>query len=89
MGDAGEILGGPIGREIMGAAQLLFLVFIMASHLLTFSVMANVLTSHATCSIAFGVLGMVISIILTLPRTLLKVSWLSIGCKSNILYLQR
>lgn len=35
MADAGEILAGPIGREILGAAQVIFIVFLCASHVLT------------------------------------------------------
>lgn len=35
MADAGEIIAGPIGREILGAAQVIFIVFICASHVLT------------------------------------------------------
>lgn len=80
MADAGEVLMGPIGREILGAAQLLFLVFIMGSHILTFIVMMNTLTDHGTCSIVFGVAGMILSLLLALPRTLKNVSWLSISC---------
>lgn len=80
MADAGEVLMGPIGREILGAAQLLFLVFIMGSHILTFIVMMNTLTDHGTCSIVFGVAGMILSLVLALPRTLKNVSWLSISC---------
>ncbi|KAK2774530.1 hypothetical protein FQN53_003650 [Emmonsiellopsis sp. PD_33] len=79
MADAGEILMGKFGRELLGGAQLLFLIFIMGSHILTFSVMMNTLTNHGTCTIIFGVIGMVVSIILTLPRTLKNVSWLSIA----------
>lgn len=82
MADAGEILFGRIGRELLGGAQILFLVFVMGSHVLTFSVMMNVLTEHGTCSIVFGVMGMIISLVLTLPRTLKNVSWLSISCMS-------
>ena len=80
MADAGEILLGPIGREVFGTAQLLFLVFIMGSHVLTFAVMMNTLTEHGTCSIVFNVVGMIISFVFTLPRTLKKVSWLSVSC---------
>ncbi|PGH15765.1 hypothetical protein AJ79_02145 [Helicocarpus griseus UAMH5409] len=79
MADAGEILLGKFGRELLGAGQLLFLIFIMASHVLTFTVMMNVLSEHGTCTIVFGVVGMIVSLILTLPRTLKKVSWLSIA----------
>lgn len=83
MADAGEVLMGSFGRELLGTAQLLFLIFIMASHILTFTVAFNTITDHATCSIVFGVVGMILSIILSLPRTLAKVSWLSLICESD------
>lgn len=35
MADAGEVLGGPIGREVLGAAQVVFMVFLCGSHVLT------------------------------------------------------
>lgn len=78
MADAGEVLGGPILREIFGAAQILFYVFVMGSHILTFSIMMNTVTNHATCTIAFGIVGLIISLICTMPRTLHKVSYMSI-----------
>ncbi|KAJ5754475.1 Amino acid transporter transmembrane [Penicillium manginii] len=78
MADAGEVLMGRFGYELFGTAQLLFLVFIMASHILTFTVALNSITKHATCSIVFGVVGMIVSCFLSLPRTLEKVSWLSL-----------
>lgn len=81
MSDAGEVLLGPFGRELLNAAQILLLIFIMASHILTFTVAFNVMTGHATCSIVFVVVGAVISCLLSLPRTLEKVSWLSLVCK--------
>ena len=48
MGDAGELLLGPIGREIFFVGQLLFIIFLMASHILTFSVLFNTITNHGT-----------------------------------------
>jgi hypothetical protein len=85
MADAGEVIAGKWGREILGVAQMLFFVFVMASHLLTFTVAMNTLTNHGTCSIVFGIVGMVVSFILCLPRTLEKMSWLSLVCKSLLL----
>ncbi|KAL4799204.1 transmembrane amino acid transporter protein-domain-containing protein [Aspergillus venezuelensis] len=79
MADAGEVLAGAFGREFLGMGQLLLIVFIMASHLLTFTVAMNTITDHGTCSIVFGVVGLVISYLLCLPRTAAKVSYLSIG----------
>lgn len=81
MADAGEALWGPFGREIVGAGQLLFLIFIMASHTLTFTTAMNTLTNHGTCSIVFGIVGMILSCILSLPRTLTKMTWQSIACE--------
>lgn len=80
MADAGEVLAGKFGRELLGIGQMLFLVFVMASHLLTFTIAMNTITNHGTCSIVFGVVGMVVSFILSLPRTLAKMSWLSLAC---------
>ncbi|CAG8422982.1 unnamed protein product [Penicillium salamii] len=84
MADAGEVLFGPIGwgkfgREYLGTAQLLFLIFVMGSHLLTFTVMMDTVTDHGTCSIVFGIVSLIVSFTLTLPRTLRKVSWFSIA----------
>lgn len=85
MGDAGEILFGRIGlprfgREFLGTAQLLFLVFIMGSHILTFTKMMNTVTDNGACSIIFGIVGLIISVICALPRTLHKVSWMACAC---------
>ncbi|KAI9831470.1 MAG: hypothetical protein M1819_005069 [Sarea resinae] len=85
MADAGEILLGPIGREIFGAAQIIFLIFVMGSHVLTFSIMLNVISDHGTCTIVFGVVGMIVCLIFTLPRTLKKVSYLSIASFISII----
>ncbi|KAL8687922.1 MAG: hypothetical protein Q9218_006039 [Villophora microphyllina] len=78
MADAGEILLGPIGREVFGIAQMLFIVFVMGSHILTFSIMMNTITGHATCSIVFGIVGLIVSLICTLPRTLHNVSHMAV-----------
>ncbi|KAM0122588.1 hypothetical protein ACP6JC_000655 [Aspergillus fumigatus] len=79
MGDAGELLMGRFGRELFGIGQLLFLIFLMASHILTFSVVFNTITNHGTCTIVFGVVGLVVSFIGALPRTMGKVYWMSMA----------
>ncbi|EAW09004.1 amino acid transporter [Aspergillus clavatus NRRL 1] len=79
MADAGEVLLGAFGRELFGTGQLLLVVFIMASHILTFAVAMNNITEHGTCSIVFSVVGLAISFVLCLPRTLSKVSFLSVA----------
>jgi hypothetical protein len=80
MADAGEILLGRFGREFLDFGQLALLIFMMASHLLTFSVTLNTITRHGTCTIVFGVVGLIVSFIGALPRTLGKVYYMSIAC---------
>ncbi|KAF1349148.1 transmembrane amino acid transporter protein-domain-containing protein [Delphinella strobiligena] len=84
-GDIGGVLLGPIGREIFGAAYIIYCIFCMASHLLTFTIAMNVLTNHATCTIVWGVVGLVVFSILSAPRTLKNVSFLSVISFTSIL----
>lgn len=81
LADVGEIFFGAVGREIFSAAQVIFLTFTMGSHVLTFTIAMNTITGHATCTIVWSVVGMVILFLLTMPRTLKKVSYLSIVCE--------
>lgn len=77
MADAGDLLMGQYGRQILGISQLIFYIFIMGSHVLTFSIMMNVLTDHGSCTLLYSALGLLVSFILTLPRRLEKLSHLS------------
>ncbi|KAJ5085814.1 hypothetical protein N7532_010585 [Penicillium argentinense] len=77
LADAGEILLGSFGRELFGLGQFLFCIFVMGSHILTFRVMMNTVTEHGTCSIVFSVVGMVISLVLSIPRTMKGMTWIS------------
>ena len=76
--DVGEIFLGPIGRELGGLLQTIYLIFIMGSHLLTWTIALNTITEHATCTIVFSVIGLLLQAVLTIPRTLKSVSYLSI-----------
>ncbi|RJE24820.1 amino acid transporter [Aspergillus sclerotialis] len=80
LADAGEVIAGKFGREVLGGGQLLLIIFVMASHLLTFMVAMNTITDHGTCTIVFGVVGLVISLVAGLPRTLKHVSTMSVVC---------
>lgn len=60
MAEVGEVLAGPWGREILGVAQTILLVFIMGSHILTFSIAFNAITGHATCTIVLSVIALVV-----------------------------
>ncbi|KAJ6104693.1 hypothetical protein N7523_011013 [Penicillium sp. IBT 18751x] len=85
MGDAGELLMGPFGRELFFFGQLLFIIFLMASHILTFSVLFNTITDHGTCTIVFGVVGLIVSCICALPRTSSKLFIMSTVSACSIL----
>ncbi|KAK4222375.1 transmembrane amino acid transporter protein-domain-containing protein [Podospora fimiseda] len=74
-GDALEIVGNSIGqgrlfKEVFGWAQMIFQIFVMASHLLTWTICLNTLTNSSTCTIIWAVVGMIVFLVLNLPRTL-------------------
>ncbi|KAF7935173.1 uncharacterized protein EAE97_008080 [Botrytis byssoidea] len=78
-------LGMPnVGREIAGAAQILFLLFLMASHILTWIICLDTLTGGKVCNIVWGVVGMGVFWILDLPRTCRGMSWSSIVSFASI-----
>jgi len=77
MADAGDLLMGRFGRGLLGIAQLVFFIFVMGSHIITFSIMMNVLTDHSSCTILYASVGLLLSFVLTLPRRLEKLSHLS------------
>jgi len=83
LGDAGEILMGTFGRELFGIGQLLFSIFIMGSHILTFSVMMNTITEHGTCTMVFTTIGFVICMVCSLPRTMKNMTYISCACKAT------
>lgn len=80
--DAGEVLLTPLGigafgREFFGAAQTIFLVFSMASHVLTWTIMFNTIVGreHHVCSIAWSAIGVFIFILFDIPRTMKNLSF--------------
>lgn len=81
MGDAAGVIMGRPGQIFGEGGQIVVLIFIMAAHLTAFTIMMNVLTGHATCSVTLSVAGLAISFLLSLPRKLENVSYLSIICE--------
>ncbi|KAK4232825.1 transmembrane amino acid transporter protein-domain-containing protein [Achaetomium macrosporum] len=81
-GDAGEVMGRSIGmgklfQEVFGWAQTIFQIFVMGSHLLTWTICLNTLTNSAACTIVWGVVGLAIFWVLNTPRTLKAAGWYS------------
>ncbi|PSK34434.1 hypothetical protein B9Z65_8760 [Elsinoe australis] len=72
--DVGQMIAGAWGEWIIAVAQALVFIFIMAAHILAFSIMMNVLTGHGACSIIFAASGTILSFLLTMPRTLKSTS---------------
>ncbi|KAK5273593.1 hypothetical protein LTR96_000193 [Exophiala xenobiotica] len=85
MAGAGEVLFGRWGREILGWGQFLFYLFIMGSHILTFSIMMNAITDHGSCTIVWMVVGTILSLACTLPRTLKNLSYYSVASFLSII----
>lgn len=85
MADAGYILAGPIGREVLGAAQVIFMVFICGSHVLTGLIAFDTITSGASCSVVWAAVSAVICMVLTIPRTLNGISYLSVASFISIM----
>eukprot|EP00871_Galdieria_phlegrea_P003903 jgi/Galph1/4513/GphlegSOOS_G3163.1 len=85
MADAGEILWGPFGKYLLGAGQVIFLIFICGSHCLTGAIAMNTLTDNATCKVVWALATGVVAFLLTLPRTLDRISYLSFVSSASIL----
>ncbi|OCH93824.1 hypothetical protein OBBRIDRAFT_832292 [Obba rivulosa] len=79
MADAGYILAGPIGREVLGAAQIIFMIFICGSHVLTGMIAFDTITAGASCSVLWAAISAIICMVLTVPRTLNGISYLSVA----------
>ncbi|KAI0823591.1 transmembrane amino acid transporter protein-domain-containing protein [Trametes gibbosa] len=85
MADAGEILAGRIGREVLGAAQVIFMIFVCGSHVLTGLIAFDTITAGASCSILWAGVSAILCLLLTLPRTLNGISYMSVVSFVSIL----
>ncbi|KAG4274713.1 hypothetical protein FPRO04_09077 [Fusarium proliferatum] len=88
-GDAVEVIGKSIGmgrvfQEVFGWAQVIFQVFVMGSHLLTWTICLNTLTNSSTCTIVWAVVGLAVFWVLNLPRTLKYTSYMSMASCMSI-----
>jgi hypothetical protein len=79
MGDAGMILFGPIGREILGAGTIIFAVFATGSQILAGQLALSVLSNERLCTVAFAGIFAVAITLASFPRTLNSLGFLSIA----------
>ncbi|GAA5907919.1 hypothetical protein JCM6882_001526 [Rhodosporidiobolus microsporus] len=74
--DAGYLMWGPIGREVMGAAYWLFMIFVVGAALLGLTTALNAISLHATCTAVFVVVSAIATYPLASLRTLGSVKWI-------------
>ncbi|KAI1346631.1 transmembrane amino acid transporter [Xylaria sp. FL0043] len=79
MGDAGMILFGPIGREILSAGTIIFAVFATGSQILAGQLALSVLSNEGLCTVAFAGIFAVAVALASFPRTLDSLGFLSIA----------
>jgi len=72
--DAGRLLMGKFGYEVVGAMFTLQLVFLVGSHCLTGSIAFGNITNNGTCSLAFGVVSAIILLFLAIPPSFAEVA---------------
>lgn len=84
IGDAGQLIFGPMGREVLGFFYWLYNALIIGAAIVTFSIALNTLTNHAACSIVWMTVAAAITIVVcTICRTMKYVApfgWLGMGC---------
>lgn len=78
--DIGYLLFGKSNTAYVATAVMLLLnnILLMGFHVLTGAKILNTLSNHSMCSVGFAAIVTVISILLSLPRTLNHVSLMSI-----------
>ncbi|KAI3325135.1 transmembrane amino acid transporter [Xylariaceae sp. AK1471] len=79
MGDAGMILFGPIGREILGGGTIIFAVFATGSQILAGQLALSVLSNERLCTVAFAGIFAIAVTLASFPRTLDSLGFLSIA----------
>lgn len=69
------VMWGPIGRELVGIMFLVAFVLCTGSGLLGVSIAFNALSEHATCTVWFSLVSLVLVVIFSSIRTWEKMTW--------------
>lgn len=85
MGDAGYILFGPIGREVLSLGTIIFAVFATGGQLLAGQIALSVLSDNKLCLLLYTGIFAIPTFLFSLPRTLDKLSWLSVPSVISIM----
>ncbi|KAL8652706.1 MAG: hypothetical protein Q9210_002524 [Variospora velana] len=79
MGDAGYILAGPVGREVLAFGTIVFAVFATGGQILAGQIALGVLSSNKLCTMLYTGIFAIPTLIFAMPRTLGQLSWLSVA----------
>ncbi|KAF9469307.1 transmembrane amino acid transporter [Collybia nuda] len=85
MGDAGYILFGRIGREVLSLGTIIFAVFATGGQLLAGQIALSVLSDQKLCLLLYTGIFAIPTLVFSLPRTLDRLSWLSVPSVISIL----
>jgi len=81
MGDAGMLMFGPIGREILSFGTVIFAIFGVGSELLSGQQTLSLLSNNGLCATLLLLIFSAATLCISLPRTLGRLSWLGfISC---------
>ncbi|KAK7744672.1 hypothetical protein SLS53_003561 [Cytospora paraplurivora] len=91
-GGVGEVIGRELGgpatgivfKEFLGWCQVIFQIFVMGSHLLTWTIALNTLSSGHQCTVMWAGIGLVIFWLCNTPRNLNVASYLSVVSSLSI-----
>ncbi|KAL7623719.1 hypothetical protein AAE478_005272 [Parahypoxylon ruwenzoriense] len=72
--DAGRLMMGRFGYELVGAMFVLQLVFLVGSHCLTGTIAFLNITANGACSLVFGVVSAIILLLLAIPPSFAEVA---------------
>ncbi|KAK3044370.1 hypothetical protein LTS18_001462, partial [Coniosporium uncinatum] len=78
MGDAGQILFGRVGREVLAFGTVVFAVFATGGQLLAGQIALGVLSENKLCLMLYTGIFAIPTLLCSFPRTLDKLSWLSV-----------
>lgn len=85
MGDAGFIIAGPIGREVLAMGTVIFAVFATGGQLLAGQIALAALSDSKLCLMLYTGIFAVPTLLFSFPRTLDNLSWLCIPSVISIL----
>jgi amino acid permease len=78
MGDAGYILFGPFGRELLAGGTIVFAVFATGGQLLAGQIALAALSNNRLCLLLYTGIFAIPTLICSFPRTFDRLSWISV-----------